>query len=410
MPEEIKVVADLDTTLFDNGVGRLQTAVARIKTGVADATKAPTAKPTEADGAEAGSNYLKGFLGKFLLRDAIRSIASGLSTVASDFATELASAFNIATPKGGWLAGFEQWIADGILGIVQTINPAVAKAMREQREKNIAQITSEKEQNEHDILYKEDPRTFGKSSGQANDELLILQRDLAAAQIRHQKYLQAKADFDAAPAPQSGLYESYGDFRKRTEDFQNRKFTPPPGADLDTAGLALIEGDLKKKIAQAEKEVGYAKEGESLRKADEKKETSFETKEAKEASAAAKKAAADEKRKTAAAAREQAKEAAKEKRDKAHAAAVEKNHEEHKLAAERAELSEKGPSKDLEFTREQLGHQTATSAVRIGGGMYGKNDSAASLVQHAATQISILRSIDAEIKQLRTERSDLTLL
>ena len=144
----IVITATMDTSDVKNGVERIGSAVKQIGDKIKDIGPA-VAPAVEQAGGQAGSKYLKGFLGRFLLRDAIRGIFSGLVDVAGDFGEQMVNAFGAKIPKGGFLKGFESWIADGLFNFVESLSPTIQDADRQTREKNITQINADKDQALH---------------------------------------------------------------------------------------------------------------------------------------------------------------------------------------------------------------------------------------------------------------------
>ena len=368
--EEVRIVAVLDNTDVDSGVQRVENATRRMKQAV-ESSMNDTGAASGA-GADMARQFSNSFIKRLVIRDAIYGMLRGLSAVAGDVAADIAVAFGAAVPKGGFLAGFEKWIGDGIFRFMEQVRPDAAyrnpllAADTATRERTIAQLQADETQRFRNELYKEDPRTFGKSSATVNDQINILNEQLTEAKINNQRYHE---------------FRSHGGGERGAN-----------GMNITDEALALIEEDTKKRLKQADFELAIAKEKERMIASEEKHDESAEAKKERAA-------AAEEKRAK-----------AKADHDAKHEAAVEKNHKEHEIAAEQLEIHRKGPSSDLEFTKKELAHERATSAVVINGGLYGRNDANAALVQHAAQQVSLLRSIDSEIKELRKERSDLTLL
>ncbi len=381
--EEVRIVAVLDDKDIVNGVKRVENAAHRMKQAVEEGL-VPSGGIAEDAGAKAAQQFSNSFIKRLVIRDAIYGLLRGLTNVAADLGQDIAAAFGAKLPKEGFLAGFEKWIADGIFNIIESVSPTLRNADHATRERNIAQIKEDEERRFRNELYKEDPRTFAQSSAQVNDNINRLNQGLTDAKIANQRFHELEARFRAGDENEAPDVESLSD--------KNGTFVGRKGANVSDSLLALMEEDTKKRLKQADFELQIAREKEHMLKAEQHKEETAKTKEEH-------KRLADEKK-------------AKAAEDKAtrHEAAVKKNRAQHALAEERAEISMKGPHADLRETERLLGHQRATSAVMINGGLFGRNDSALALVQHASQQVSILRSIDTEIKHIRKERSDLTLL
>jgi hypothetical protein len=388
MAEEVRIVATLDSSDIDNGVKRVGAAAQRIKQVVEDSTQADPAKAGDS-GAAAGNAFANGFIKRLVIRDAIYTMLRGLSQVASDVGQDIANALGAALPKGGFLAGFEKWIADGVFSILEGLWPGLAKKDAETRKQNIQELQSDEEQRFRNTLYQQDPTTFKKATSTVEDQLNIQYKAISDAKIANQKFHEAWAEFQSATMQPEGITESAGAYYLRT----HKEFKAPSGAMNDEV-LAGVIADREKAIKQLEFEKGIAEKRDSIVKAEDKKEAAAEAKEEKA------EAAADKKEETA---------EAKQKREAAEAA---KKAQELSLGTQITgdEGEQRTAEKTLDFTKRQLEHEKATSVVSIGGQLFGRNDSAAQMVNYAARQLNRLDSIDNEIKALRKERGDLTLL
>jgi hypothetical protein len=386
MAEEVRIVAKLDTKDVDNGVDRINQATARMRQAVSDQANIPASDADKAGG-NVATAFANGFIKRLVIRDAIYGMLRGLTNVASDVGQDIADALGSKLPKGGFLAGFEKWIADGVFSILEGLIPSLAKRDVITRGQNIAQIQSDEEQRFRNELYKEDPTTFHKASSTVQDQLNIQYQAIAQAKVANQKFHEAWAEFQSRAREPQGITESAGAYYLRT----HKDFKQPAGTMNDEV-LAAVIADREKDIKQLEFEKGIAEKRDTMEKSAERKEAAAEVKQEKA------EAAAEKKEKT-----------AQERADEARAA-VEKKQEEYRLNEERADISKKPAEVDLRSTEKQLDHLRATSAVMIGGQLFGRNDSAIQQVRLATEQVSALRTINATLEKIRQEKAELTLI
>lgn len=436
MAEEIRVIADLDTSLFEAGVRRIQTAVPKIREKIDDATKPLPGKP-ESDGEKVGQAFSTGFIRKLVIRDAIYSVIAGI-------AEALKSAEANLNKLTGADINISIWkkLGDIIVGIAESIG-SINKLVVDKAKANISEITADEGARLNLERFKHNPRLLKESSDDLEAEIERLTAKQAADKINNQQLHinKANAIAESAAAMAAAPPDNDPGFKFNRYAEGARDPSKPPllspaelgakpdeyffkeGANISDASLPEIQARDAKALDNALALREIAKQRDVLAH----KDLLAKNKEAqapanlvmaaaigadkrkkiadKKAAQDAKKAAADQKR-------ADAKALADKKRSDAQSARVQKNHQEHANADKiaRDEAAAKSGNKELSYDREQLDHQRATSAVRIGGGLFGRNDSAALLVQHAATQIMLLRSIDAELKQTRKNQSDLTLL
>lgn len=442
MPEEIRVIADLDTSLFEAGVRRTNTAIPKIREKIEDATKIPPSIGEDA-GEKIGNSFSKGFIRKLVIRDAIYSVISGIGEALKSAEASLNKLTGADVNLSIWKS-----LGDIITGIAESTK-TISNLVISKAQGNISEITADERARLDLERYKHNPQLLKESSADLEADIERATAKQAADKINNQQLhinkAKAMAASQAAMSPGAGddapgfKFNRYANAGPDNSDPAHRpigyglsplelaakpdSFFATEGANITDSELPLENARDDKKIANAKALLEISKERDKL----DKKDLTAHNKEAqldanlamagyigsdKAKKIADKKAAADAKKAAAAQKRADAKTLADRKRADALAARIKKNHEEHADAAKitEDEASARRGGKELSFDREQLEHQRATSAVRINGGLFGKNDSAATLVQHAATQISLLRSIDNELKQTRQDKSDLTLL
>lgn len=405
--EEVRIVAKLDTTDITNGVDRAEGAARRMKqvweqstalgfpgTGGGGAGGSGGAgggsSSVSAAGAAAGQSYLDGFLSRFLLRDAIMTALRGLSDIFAQVGKDLGEL--TGTNLNFSFKGFMDKIGDSIAQVLQQIK-SIRDAVISNSERNIQKIQFSEDQRIQMDRYKKDPLTFNRSSADVEKQIEVVQEQEAKAEINNQKLKILQANAAADPSQMTFLQSMTGNLPEGQ------------GANITDEALKNIKKDNAERLKQLNEELAIAKRKEEIQKTDATGWAEFVDRADREDKA-------EDKRQAAAADRAAKKEAADKKRAAAAAERKKKNNEEHADAQTilSDEAAERSGNKDLSFTRGQLDHQRATSAVAINGGLFGRNDSAATLVQHAATQINLLREISNELKATRKEKSDLTLL
>lgn len=403
MSDEIRIVAKLDTTDITNGVQRTERAAREMKQVWEQSTavgfpvdqisdKLKDGVPWGQLGESAGKSFFSGFLGKLLLRDAIYGLIAGISQALKTAGGDLANASGDNGPQPGVWAQAGHVISNWTENIFTPIRDSAVAGIGNE----ISRENSAREMDRVLTAARENPKGLTKTST-LEDQLSQVQDAREANQRDYNNHRLGAAMTGNLNSDEAGRLKANFEPQERH--------------------LAAMEQGLKELVSIGRER--DKKEGKSSAAAHDK--TRRDSEEALEharseervgaanaAKAAAKKAAAEEKAAKAAA----KKAAAEEKRAEALAARIAKNHQQHANAQTIAgdEAAERSGNKELSFDRSQLEHQHATAAVRINGGLFGKNDSAATLVQHAATQVQLLRTIAEELKQTRKNQSDLTLL
>lgn len=378
MGEEVRIVAVLDTSDVDNGVDRVNRAAKRMKQVVEDSTKPDTAKAEQA-GEALGESLSKGFIKRLIIRDAVYSVIRGIGSAIQEAKKDLEGLAGVQP------INLSLWksLGDTIAGMALHLD-SIRNAVIGHGESELAEINADENARKDLVRFRRDPNLL-KSSAEGLDERL-------------EQQISAQAELHRRNARQHIFAAQAGD--------PNATFD-----GIDGFGADILDRDLPRLDRQAEKAQAYTRELIAIAK---QRDRAASTQGRHDAAAGFRSMKSvteagvfmsGEERKEESNAEKAA--LRKEKKDEAHARKVEQHHDSEKIAAD--ELSRHGATKDLDFTRQQLEHQHATSAVRIGGQMFGRNDSAAALVQHASQQVSLLRSIDSEIKMLRKEKSDLTL-
>lgn len=377
MPGEVKVVATLDTSDVDNGVVRISEAARRINRVINDSIQADSSKAEEA-GEDLGDLLSKGFIKRLVIRDAIYTVIRGLGTAIEEAKKDLEGLAGVQPINLSLWKVFGDQIADMALHL-----SGIQNSIKGHGESSLREINADEEDRKALVRFKRDPNLL-KLSGEDLDTRLENQIEQQAENHRN----NARQHIFAAAS----------------QDVNATSGTFMGGANILDNQLAGLDRRSEKDQAYTRELIAIAKqrdrEGEAKGRRDEK--AAFHSiKSVEEAGIFM----AGEERKDEAKSEKAAE--AKAKRDAAHQRKVEEHQDSEKIAAD--ELNRHGATKDLDFTRRQLEHQHATSAVSINGSLFGRNDSAAALVQHASQQVSLLRSIDSEIKMLRKEKSDLTL-
>lgn len=406
MADEIRIVAKLDTTDVVNGVKRTEQAAREMKQVWEESTALgfPVDR-IESDfdkittvaadaGEKAGKGFFDGFLGKLLIRDAIHQLIAGVQEVFKEVQKGMEQAIG-----AGDGSTFSIWksIASFIRGGISGI-PGVQRLEDGHQDAGIRSINSQEQRRQTLDRIKEDPSSLKESSASIAEQLEDLDKRMSDDKKANLLFHQREA---------VGAGHEPGDladpaFKSATEANTSQR------AFLAELMSVAKENERKSSASDAAEGRKHAAATDKTRRDEETALEHSRSEDREDAAKKAKTAAAAEKREEA----EQKRAEAKAKRDAAAAAHVARNRQQHANAQTISgdEAEEKTATKSLEFDRTQLEHQKATSAVRIGGGLFGRNDSAATLVQHAATQISLLRSIDNELKQTRQNQSDLTLL
>lgn len=376
----IVISATIDTSGVTNGVERINQAVSGVQKA-ADGFYTNLTLPAGSAGEKAGDSFLSGMasriLGSMLIRDAIRGVLYTIQESLTEFLG------NEAYLSGGTSKGFHplkalgDFIGDALSAGAEMI-PALNRAHQALGASGIGAANAKNLSDSDLQRFKEHPEELSKSStlqGQLNS--IVEQR--------------AKAASDAAI--QHSIALSSGD---------------ASGGRDSEAAFKLLDKGLSERESQARELLSLGKERDRKQDEVDRKGSGAAGKSFMDVFDAGVKERGEEREET-------AKEVEKAARSKAEAdrkaAELTKRTTERKMSDEEQSLgkSQGGIDKDLDFTEKQLAHQRATSAVSIQGGLYGRNDSAAVLVQHAAQQVNLLRSIDANIKDIRAQREELTL-
>lgn len=400
MADEIRIVAKLDTTDVVNGVKRTEQAAREMKQVWDDSWASlqlegpmegklwdDIPKVARTKGEESGKNFLDGFLGKLLLRDAIYGLISGATEALKTALGDINFAVGNTKPAEGIWAGIGHNIFEG----VEAIAPELKDSQTATTQAEIAREESARNMDRIIRAGRDDPSSLQPTSSIENQLSGIMDQREA-----HQKdYDNKRLGYSEAGATANDMAGLKAAFEPQEKYFASMEASLK---ELLSMSKERDKKEGKSSAAKTDKTRRDEEEAMEHARAEERQDVVAKTKAAEHA-----KKLQDA---------EQKREDAKTKREAAEAARLKKNHQQHANAQtiQGDELAARGANTDLEFTRGQLDHQKATSAVRIGGGLFGRNDSAATLVQHAATQISLLRSIDNELKQTRQNQSELTLL
>jgi hypothetical protein len=375
MANEIVVQAVLDTTdLAVGGVARAEEAGRRIKQVLEEQTAVSPAIADQA-GQDAGQNFLNGILKRMLLRDVIRTAISGLGDIFVNAGQTLGEL--LGTNIDLSLKGTFARLGDSLGFLIASHFKTTQDAAIETSQENIEKIKSDEKHRIEMDQFKENPLTFNKSSKQIEQEIEAVREAEAQAKIKYEaskelglKLSEGKGVYGAAGALAAGFSKV---------DAENE--------------LKVSTKNNAEKLKDLDEQLAIAKKKEELLKQIQKdwdEETKQADREAKE----------KDKKKW-----ENIIDTAFKQRE------IDKKIQEQGVAKEIAseEVQKRGAEADLSFSRHELDKSTATSAVSIRGGLFGRNDSAAALVQHAAQQVNILRSIDQKIGALRQQSQELTL-
>lgn len=389
---EVRIVAKLDTTDITSGVDRIAGAGRRMKQVWEETTQLSFPRDQVKEqfsqietiareaGPRVGKSFFDGFLGKLLLRDAIYSIIRGMQEVFKEV-TQGLDQLSGESGRRSW----SLWssIADSIKATISTI-PALGSAQQGLLGANIGNINSQELQRQTLDRIKQDPTILKESTDSLSDQIEELDRQAAEDRKNNARY-----NFNFAQTGEQGGSPGFSDINN-TKLAERDKQRATSRSFLEE--LLSVAKERDRKSATEAGEQGR-KEEEAQAKAKESTQTAndFMAGQVREFYAKQAKAQAEA-----------------EKKAEAHQRRVEEHAMADTVTAD--EASRGRATKDLEETRREISKQHATSAVSINGGVFGRSDAAAALVQHASQQVSLLRSIDAEIKLLRHEKSDMTLL
>lgn len=372
----IVISATLETTGVTNGVDRIKQSAAEIQAEFFKSAAASAPQYARA-GEQAADGFLDGMAGKILksmlIRDAFKFVLNGIKETFQDVQQGLEQALGNAGKEG-----FSVWrdAANDIKGIIHDVFPGFAGAQQGTVDAQIRAVEAGEQQRKEIAALKEHPEHLKTSPEALTSRLESLMEQAAKDQENNLRYRSNAAI--------------------QGSDFKSA------GADLDDIHFA----DRKRENSQSQEYVKalLAIAEENKRKFDEagRKQQAGSFKAANEGIDASDRMRGDERA-------ESAKADAKAARDEAAAERKAKRLKELEISEEEHDLRGDRSKKDLDFTEKMLEHQRVTSVASIQGGLYGKSDSAAALVQHAAQQVSLLRSIDSEIKALRQEHTQLTM-
>jgi hypothetical protein len=373
--DEIKIVATLDTTDVSNGVQRIQQAVSGVKWDVAEAAGLNPAAGQKI-GEDFGESFMSGMGGRILrsmlIRDAIRGMLSTVQEAISNFMGNEERMAGVAN-SGGFhpLKAIGDWFGTGMTDIADLF-PGIHQLGQNSAASNEAAIAAAAAREKQVQAFRDDPSLLKESTSalQSNLSGVIDQRSQAAQQ---NALTQATEHNSAAAKEAEEQFKSLDKQLAETEAYYRELLGIARQRDR------ADEEGAKKDAEQREHGFRSAKEAQEWMDG-----------QVREEEAQAKK---------------------KQREDELHATELAKRRTELGISASESTVGkDQGAiSRDLAFTEKELQHQHATSAVRIGSGVFGRNDSSAALVQHAAQQVSLLRSIDQEIKALRQQHTELTL-
>jgi hypothetical protein len=390
MPEEVRIVAILDTTDIDNGVKRAEKAAREMKqvweTSMNIVVAAPydlasrTNEQLRANlpalktiGEESGDSFFGGFFGRMLsamlVRDLIKGFITTMQEAVSEFAGNDERLSGGAVNKGGFhpFKSLGQWIGDALTMGERALLPGLGDMDNAGAASAQGSISANSLRDKQLERLKEDPTLLKTPTASLEGQLADLIEKRSAASERN-AFVQR--------TEQSGV-----EARRSEEEF---KLRDKDMADQEKRARELLQIARERDRQSAEEDKKSYGTGYGATKSEETAADFMRGQERDEEARRQKEAqrqADEENRK------------ALEAQDDIYRA---------KIASDRKndESAEKRTDRDLKFSEKQLDHLKATSVVSIGGSLYGKNDSAIQLVNHAARQVSLLQSINAELKQL----------
>jgi len=392
MAEEVRIVAKFDDTDIQNGVRRTEQAAREMKQVWEQSTAVGFVRPYDMEqrtqeqldamkdwpafakaGGDAGDNFMKGFVGKLLLRDAIYGLISGMMTA---FNTAIDQMSRMAGDKSPHV-GFWKGVGYDLAFLGGQIMPSLVASDTAQTGAEIARENSLRQMDELVQSMREDPTNLKSTkSYEAQLEGVVEQRKQNQENYNRERMVLAESGTNT-PEAQAGLRANF---------------------EPDERYFAQMEGHLRELVS-----LGKSRD----HKLDEEAKTASEQRDRE------RNKAIDDADKARANQREAAiKEAEAAKRAAAEEERVRKNRRSHAITGilSSDEKTETKDEKDLRFTEEEIKKKHATSAVVINGGVFGRSDSVGALVSHAQQTVTELRAIKAEITALRKEKSDLTLL
>ncbi|HZZ57884.1 MAG TPA: hypothetical protein VFE31_08635, partial [Opitutaceae bacterium] len=321
----------------------------------------------------------KGFISRLVLRDALYAAFRGLGDIVQETGKKLGELLGMNLDLS--IGGMWKWIGDKFANNLTGI-PGIRGLLDRQADQNMAKLRTDEQQRIQLERWKADPATFGKSSADVEREIEALHAAQLDVALKHQQYNKNRAAEAVRDNP-----ANYGSAYERFKASQEPRPTLPNDGGINDEVLATITKQNEERMKILEAELAIAREKERIQKEDQRGVTEFQKSAAE----------ADKSR---------------EQRDVAHERLIERNHREHLLETEATEAqAARGPAeRDLRLSEHLLSRESATSAVVVHGAIYGRNDSAAALVQHAQQQLSVLRGIENKLEQIRREKSELTLL
>jgi hypothetical protein len=373
--EEVKIVATLDTSDIPSGTERIISAINGVKSAVENV--GDSAQPAAEDaGEKIGTSMMNGMLKRILLRDLIRTAITGVTDIVADTANRLGSLFGENFNFS--LKATLQNVSDTVAAALVKMSPVFKQAALETSIENVENIKKDEAHRIEMEKFKENPLLFNKSPEEVEKSIEAITASMAQAKIDAENQKQEIINYVEPVRHNRGRVAGDSAFFLDDKSPVNTKKAP-------TKTFSEIESDLAASLKTKESDLRDANEQLEIakRKVEETARIQRE---------------ADESHK---------KSLAEVKRDKSEIKKEERFDNNKAIAADRA--AAKVAETDLSFERRQLDHQTATSAVRIQGGLFGKNDSAAQLVQHAAEQVNLLRSINMKLGQTREANQELTL-
>lgn len=392
MPEEVRIVAKFDDTDITNGVRRSEQAAREMKQVWEQSTAVGFVRPYDMEqrtqeqldamkdwpafaksGGDAGDSFMKGFLGKLLLRDAIYGLISGVMSAINTAMDDLNKAVGDKTPHEGF------WKNVGHLMSFTTrmALPSINNSDIAETGADIAKENALRQMDEIVTHAREDPSNLRATSAyQAQLDSVLEQRKQNQENYNRQRMVLAESGQDD-PNALTGLRNNF--------EPQDRYLGQMESHLRELVSLGKSRDNKLNEEAKAASEKDFRDRNKAIDDADHARglQREADIKDKRAADAAAKLA------------------------DR-----VRKNRRAHEITGILAgdEKTETKDEKDLRFTEEEIKKHKATSAVVINGGVFGRSDSVGALVSHAQQTVTELRGIRAEITALRKEKSDLTLL
>lgn len=392
MAEEVRIVARFDDTDITNGVRRSEQAAREMKQVWEQSTAVGFVRPYDMEqrtkeqldamkdwpafaqsGSDAGDSFMKGFVGKLLLRDAIYGLISGMMSAINTAMDDLSKAVgDKSTHEGFW-----KNVGHTLSFTTRMLVPAINQSDVAQTQAEIAQENAMRQMDEIVTHAREDPSQLrSTSSYEAQLEGVLEQRKKNQEDYNRERMVMAQSGQDnpnALAGARAG-FEPKDRYFANMESHLRELVSMAKSRDHKLDEEAKTAGE--KDFRERNKALDDADHARGIQRADEVKE-------------------------------EKKRQAAEKLADR-----IRKNHRGHEITGILAgdEKAATRDAKDLRFTEEEIKKHKATSAVMINGGVFGRSDSVGALVTHAQQTVTELRGIKAEITALRKEKSDLTLL